>query len=142
MGDWLPGDGTDLGRSGESFPLGNLLVVAEFGYSEDGDRLQYMVIRAYPATSTAQERLADPRCDFSSGCLPRLRHADGTMRRVETDGQVYLFIGDELRVMRVSMNEHTDMLGLRRAASLEGMWEYMRRFCVPELRHKDGPGEL
>jgi hypothetical protein len=142
MGDWLPGDSTDLGRSGESFPLGNLLVVAEFGYSEDGDRLRYMVIRAYPATSTVQERLADMRYDFSSGGLPRVRHPDGTTRPVETDGRAYLFVGDELRVMRVSMNEHTDTLGLRLAASLKGMWEYLRRFCVPELRHEDGAGEL
>jgi hypothetical protein len=35
---------------------------------------------------------------------------DGAMRLVGTDGRVYLFVGDELRTMRVAMNEHSGQL--------------------------------
>jgi hypothetical protein len=137
MGDWASGAGGEVEHSGESFPLGDLQVIADFGYSEDGDRLRYMVIRAYPATSTLAERLADPRYDLNSGGLPRVRHPDGTMRPVETDGRAYLFIGDELRVMRVAMNEHTDTVGLHQAGSLEPMWEYLQRFRIPGANGHD-----
>jgi hypothetical protein len=54
------------------------------------------------------------------------------MRQVKTDGRVYMFIGNDLRNMRVEMNEHTDPAGLRRAGSLEGMWEYLQQFRLPD----------
>jgi len=123
-------DGADVEYSGASFPLGNLQVIVDYGYSEGGDRLRYMVIRAYPATSTADEKRADPRYNSNSGNLPLVRHPDGKMRPVKTDGRVYLFIGDELRTMRVEMNEHTGTIGLRRAGSLDGMWDYLQQFRV------------
>ena len=130
-GDQLA-DGDDaVEHSGESFPLGNLQVVTDFGYSDDGDRLRYMVIRAYPMTSTSEERLADPRYQISVP-LPLVRHADGKMRPPATDGRVYVFIGDELRTMRVRMNEHSDTEGLRQARSLEGMWDYLQRFRIAD----------
>jgi hypothetical protein len=78
--------GADIEHSGESYWLGDLLVIINYGYSEGGDRLRYVVIRAYPSTSTHQERVADPRYDINSGALPRLRHPDGAMRPVKTDG--------------------------------------------------------
>src|SRR6476620_10089056 len=65
----LWGEGADIGHSGESFPLGDLQVIADFGYSEDGDRLRYMVIRAYPPPATVEARLADARYDINSGFL-------------------------------------------------------------------------
>jgi hypothetical protein len=120
----------DVEHSGESFPLGQLQVIVDYGYSDGGDRLRYMVIRAYAANSTVEERLADPRYDINSGRLPLVRHPDGAMLPVETDGRVYLFIGDELRMMRVDMNEHTDTVGLSRENSLDGMWEYLQQFRV------------
>jgi len=123
--------GADVEHSGESFPLGNLQVIVDYGYSEGGDRLRYMVIRAYAANSTVAERVADPRYDINSGSVPWVRHADGTMRPVKTDGRVYLFIGDELRMMRVDMNEHTDTIGLSRAGNLDRMWDYLQQFRVP-----------
>lgn len=124
--------GGAIEHSGESFTVGNLVVIIDYGYSEGGDRLRYLVIRAYPATSTYQERVADHRYDINSGDLPRLRHSDGTMRPVQTDGRAYLFIGDELRTMRVKMNEHTDTIGLGRAGSLESMWEYLQKFRIAD----------
>jgi hypothetical protein len=130
MRDQLLGFGADLERSGESFPMGDLRVIVEYGYSDGGDRLRYMVIRAYPATATPEEMHADTRFDIYSDVPPLVRHPDGTMRRAETDGRVYLFIGDELRTMRVEMNEHTDTVGLSQAGSLEGMWDYLQRFHV------------
>lgn len=123
---------TDIERSGKSFGMGDLLVIIDFGYSEHGDRLRYMVIRAYSKNSSAEERLADPRYDINAGGLPRVRHPDGTMHPVDTDGRVYLFVGNELRVMRVKMNEHTDPDGLNQTGSLEGMWTYLQKFRVAD----------
>jgi hypothetical protein len=121
--------GFDVKQSGEGFRSGDLLVLVTYGYSEDGDRLRYAVIRPFLSTSTAEERLADPRFD-NSCILPRIRYPDGTLHLVKTDGRVYLFIGDELRTLRVEMNEHTDTGGLSQAGSLEGMWAYLQQFRV------------
>jgi hypothetical protein len=132
MRDRLRDWGAEVEQSGASFPLGDLRVITDYGHSEGGDWLRFLVIRAYPAASTAAERVADPRYDINSGGIPRLRHADGVMRPVKTDGRAYLFIGEELRTMRVEMNEHTDTVGLCQAGSLEGMWQYLQRFRVAE----------
>jgi hypothetical protein len=125
-------DDATVERSGESFTAGNLYVIIDYGYSDDGDRLRYVVIRAFPTTSTADERFADKRYDLNPGGLPLVRQSDGKMAPTRTDGRVYLYIGDELRTMRVKMNEHTDTMGLREASSLEAMWDYLGRFRVPD----------
>jgi hypothetical protein len=132
MRDRLRDWGAEVEQSGARFTLGDLHVITDYGYSEGGDWLRFLVVRAYPATATTAEVRADPRYDINSGGLPRLRHADGVMRPVRTDGRAYLIIGDELRTMRVEMNEHTDTVGLSRAGSLEGMWQYLQRFRVAE----------
>ena len=132
MSDHLRDYGADVEHSGQSFTLGDLRVIADYGYSEGGDWLRYLVIRAYPLTSTPAERRGDPRYDINSGDLPLVRHPDGVMRKVRTDGRVYLFIDNELRTMRVDMNEHTDTVGLAQAASLEGMWDYLQQFRIAD----------
>jgi uncharacterized protein (TIGR03067 family) len=68
--------GLDVKQSGEGFRLGGLVVMVTYGYSDDGDRLRYMVIRPFLSTSTAEERFADPRFD-NSGILPRIQYPDG-----------------------------------------------------------------
>jgi hypothetical protein len=122
----------EIKESGQGFPLGDLLVSITFGYSDDGDRLRYLVILSWPSSTLPSARLADPRFDQFSTSLPLVRHEDGVMRPVGTDGHVYLFIGDELRTMRVAMNEHTDPNGLSDAKSLEEMWEFLQTFRVEE----------
>ena len=54
------------------------------------------------------------------------------MRSVKTDGRVYLFVGDELRTMRVEMNEGVDTHGLSLAGSLDEMWDHLQQFRVAE----------
>lgn len=130
MRDRLRDYGAEVEESGQAFTLGDLRVFLDLGYSDGGDWLRFMVIRALPLTSTAAERLSDPRYDVNSGRLPLLWHPDGAMRPVKTDGRAYLFVGDELRSVRVEMNEHTDPNGLSRTSGLEGMWEYLQRFRV------------
>jgi len=120
----------EISASGESFQVDDVQVCTFFGHSDDGDRLRYAIIIAWPISTPPNSRLADHRFDMNSGQLPKVRHRDGVMRRVETDGRVYLFIGDELRTMRVDMNEHTDTIGLAHAGSLEGMWSYLQQFRV------------
>jgi hypothetical protein len=125
--------GAEVEHSGCSYNLGDLRVIEDCGYSEGGDWLRYLVIRAYPQTATPEEIRADPRYDINSGRLPLVRHPDGVMRPVKTDGRVYLFVGDELRNLRVDMNERHDPFGLRRAGSLEGMWVYLQQFRAPDV---------
>jgi hypothetical protein len=132
MKDRLRDYGADIRGSGCSYNLSNLRVIESYGYSENGDWVRYLVIRAYPSTATTEEILSDPRFDVNSGRPPRLLHPDGVMRQVKTDGWAYLFIGNELWSMRVEMNEHTDPVGLRRVGSLEGMWEYLQQFRIPD----------
>jgi hypothetical protein len=124
--------GAEVKGSGESFELGDLGVIVQYGYSEGGDWLRFMVVRALPRTATPDEWKADARYDVNSGRLPLVRHPDGVMRPVKTDGWAYLFVGDELRTLRVEMNEHHDTVGLRRTGSLEGMWEYLQQFRAAE----------
>lgn len=124
--------GAEVEQSGEAFNLGDLRVAMTCGYSEDGNWLRFLIIRAWPLTSTVEERVNDPRYDSNSGGRPKVRHPDGVMRKVGTDGHVYLFVGDELRTMRANMNEHTDTVGLCRAGSLDGMWAYLQQFRVPD----------
>jgi hypothetical protein len=128
----LPRLGYDptIQESGEGFTVGNMAVMATFGYSNDGDRLRYLIILTWPITTPPDARLPDSRYDANSGMLPRVRHLDGKMRQVGTDGHVYMFIGDELRTMRVAMNEHTDTIGLTKARSLDHMWQYLQQFRV------------
>jgi hypothetical protein len=130
--DRLRDYGADVRHSGCAYDLGDLRVIEDCGYSEGGDWLRYLVVRACPQTATADEIRADPRYDINSGDPPKVRHPDGVMRQAKTDGRVYLFVGDELRTMRVEMNEHTDPAGLRQAGTLEGMWEYLQQFRVPD----------
>jgi hypothetical protein len=124
--------GAEVEGSGCSYNLGDLRVIEACGYSEDGDGLRYLVIRAYPLTATPEEIRADPRYDINSGRLPLVRHPDGVMRPVKADGRVYLFVGDELRTLRVEMNERHDPVGLRQAGNLEGMWVYLQQFRAPD----------
>src|SRR5262245_31317642 len=116
-------------RSVESFWQGDQLVFIDFGSSDRGERLRYIVIRAF-ADAAPGQRVTDPRFDDNVRGVPRVRHPDGVMRPVLTDGRAYLFLGDELRTMRVEMNQLTDTSGLSRAGSLEGMWHYLQQFRV------------
>jgi hypothetical protein len=122
----------DIQVSGEAFPLGNVAVVLTFRYSDDGDRLRYLVVQTWPVATPSDVRLADRRYDANAYPLPLVRRADDSMKPVETDGHVYFFIDDELRTMRVAMNEHTDTIGLHNAKSVEEMWTYLQRFRVPD----------
>ena len=122
----------EIQQSGEGFQVGEFMVAATFGYSDDGDRLRYAIIRTWPVATPPSERVADTRVSWGPGILPLVRHADGVMRPVETDGRLYFFFDHELRTMRVSMNEHTNTIGLHRAGDLEGIWKHFQQFRVAE----------
>ena len=127
-------------QSGCGFPLNDEFVGVFCGYSDGGDRLRYLVVLSWPATTPSAARRYDPRYDTTAYPLPLVRLAAGTLSPVETEGHVYFFLGDELRTMRVTMNEHTDTIGLHNAGSLEGMWEYLQRFRTPnDTRQNNSP---
>jgi hypothetical protein len=131
MRDRLRDYGADVEQSGSGVRVGDQWVMLSYGVSEGGDWLRFLVILATPLAWSVEQQSADTRYDSNSGGLPRLRHPDGVMRPVKTDGRVYLVVGDELRTMRVEMNMH-DADGLTPATSVEGMWEYLEQFRVPE----------
>jgi hypothetical protein len=121
---------SDIQESGEGLRLDSTDISITYGYSDDGDRLRYLVIQSWPVTASSAERMSDPRYDWSSRPLPRVKQPGGTWKPIETDGRVYFFIADELRIMRVRMNEHTDTAGLSQAKHLEDMWQYLQQFRV------------
>lgn len=121
-----------LQQSGSGFVLGDEYVVTDYGYYGNGDQLAFAVIMSWPVDLDPNLRLNDPRFDGNSGGIPLIRFHDGRMHPVELGGHVYLFIGDELRTMRVKMNEHTDTAGFSRAESLEGIWTYLQQFRVED----------
>ena len=122
--------GAEVEQSFQGFTSGGIRVSMHFGFSEGGDWLRFLIVRGWSAAATPEERAADPRVDGNSGGRPRVRHPDGTMRPVGTDGHVYLFVGDEVRTMRVATDEHSVPSGLSRADGLEGMWSYLQQFRV------------
>ena len=122
--------GADVEQSFQGFTVGDTRISLHIGFSEGGDWLRFLIVRGWPAAATPEQRATDLRVDGNSGGRPQVRHPDGAMRSVGTDGHVYLFVGDELRTLRVAMDEHTDPGGLSRANGLEGMWAYLQQFRV------------
>jgi hypothetical protein len=119
-----------VGHSGESFTIGEQFVVIDYGYLDGGDKLAFAVIRSWPTDSSIESRSNDPRFDLNLAGLPLVRHSDGQLREVGTDGRVYVFFGDQLRTMRVQMNEHTDTDELSRQKDMEGIWGHLKQFQV------------
>jgi hypothetical protein len=124
--------GADIQYAGMAYTIGDCRFDIESGSSENGDWLRYLVIRAWPITSTVEERRSDPRYVWDFGGRPGVRYPDGVMRRVGTNGHVYVFFGNELRVMRVETSEREAVRGLRQSGSFEGMWAYLEQFRVAE----------
>jgi hypothetical protein len=117
-------------ESGHGFPIGDQIVLCEYGYSRGGDRLHWAIIRTFPIDSTPAERLADPRVGRSFYVWPLIREPGGNMVPVGWDGSIYLFDGESHRKMRVDMNEHTDTVPLEATQTLEEMWTYLQKFRV------------
>jgi hypothetical protein len=117
-------------ESGEGFDVGDDLVLAEYGYSGEGDRLRFAIFRTWPRESTPEERSADPRTARDFIGWPLIRDHDGRMVPVGTDGNVYFFEGDTLKTMKVRMNEHTDTIPLGNSKTLGELWSYLQQFQV------------
>jgi hypothetical protein len=49
---------------------------------------------------------------------------------VGADGDLYFFHGDQLKTMKVRMNEHTDTMPLDDLKSLDDVWDYLQRFRI------------
>src|ERR1700733_16023369 len=109
-------------QSGEGFGVGDFLIVAQYGYSDDGDRLRYAIFRTWPKDSTTEQRSLDTRTAKGFLDWPLVRQTDGRMIPVGANGDIYLFEGDNLKTLKVRMNEHTDTAPLGNMKSLEEMW--------------------
>jgi len=117
-------------QSGEGYGVGDHLIIAKFGYSEDGDRLRYAIFLTWPKGSTPEQRSLDPRIGQDFLGWPLIRNNDGRMIPVGTNGDVYFFEGDSLKTMRVGMNEHTDTVPLDNLKTLEEVWAYLQQYRV------------
>src|SRR5262245_28890491 len=120
-------------ESGHGFPVGDQIVLCEYGYSRDGDVLHWAIIRTWPKDSTPEQRLADTRVGRSFFFWPLIRDDRGRMVPVGADGRVYFFEGDQLRTMHVKMNEHTDTMPLDDSRTLDQVWAYLERFRVNDV---------
>src|SRR5262245_38233470 len=117
-------------ESGHGFPIGDQIVLCEYGYSRGGDRLHWAIIRTFPNDSTPAERMADPRVGRNFYVWPLIREPDGRMVPVGWDGNIYFFEGEKLKTMRVAMNEHTDTVPLEDSKTMEELWAYLQKFRV------------
>jgi hypothetical protein len=117
-----------LQQSGTGFSIGGHSVVITYGYFGNGDELAFAIIQTWPIGTPEQQMLSDKRVDMNSGATPRIKSSDGRYVPVDTSGTVYMFFGDELRTMRVTMDEHTDTVGLRHKKDLEGVWSHFKQF--------------
>lgn len=116
------------GRSGQGFQMGRLSVDVMFGYADDGDRLLFAIVRSYPPGTPA----ADSRVKDDYGGAIFVRNNDGQMIPVKRDGRLYLFDEDNnVRTMKVKMNEHSDTDGLTHCRDMEEIWDLFKRFEVP-----------
>ena len=43
-------------------------------------------------------------------------------------GTLYMFFDDELRTMKVQMDEHTDTVGLMRSKDIGGVWSHFEKY--------------
>ena len=117
-----------IGESGHGFQISDQIVLGEYGYSDGGDRLRYAILRTWPVDSTPEERLNDNRVGRDFFGWPLIRDQSGRMIPAGTGGDVYFFVGDELKTLKVRMNEHTDTGPLDDLKSLDEVWAYFQRF--------------
>ena len=43
-------------------------------------------------------------------------------------GTLYMFFDDELRTMKVQMDEHTDTVGLMHSKDIDGVWSHFEKY--------------
>jgi hypothetical protein len=117
-------------ESGHGFVCGDCLILGEYGYTNGGDRLRFAIFRTWPKDSTPAQRSLDTRTGRDFLGWPLVRWNNGRMIPVGTDGNIYFFAGDNLRTMKVGMNEHTDTVPLDNLKTVEEVWDYLEQFRI------------
>jgi hypothetical protein len=117
-------------ESAHGYFCGDYLILGEYGYTDGGDRLRFAIFRTWPKDSTPAERALDTRTGRDVLGWPLIRANDGRMIPVGTDGDVYFFAGENLRTMKVRMNEHDDTIPLDNQKTLEEVWDYLKQFRI------------
>ena len=121
-------------ESGHGFVVGDNLILGEYGYSHSGDRLRFAIFRTWPKDSTPAQRALDPRTGRDLLGWPLIRDKDGRLVSVGAEGDLYFFEGDNLKIMKVRMNEHTDTMPLDNLKTLEEVWTYLGQFRIDNLK--------
>jgi hypothetical protein len=117
-------------QSGHGFVCGDYLLLGEYGYSDGGDSLRFAIFRTWPKDSTPEQRALDTRTGRDFLGWPLIRDKDGRMIPVGAQGDLYFFEGDNLKTMKVRMNEHTDTIPLDNLKTLEEVWTYLQQFRI------------
>jgi hypothetical protein len=121
-------------ESGHGFVCGDCLILGEYGYSDGGDRLRFAIFRTWPKDSTPAQRALDTRIGRDFLGWPLIRDKHGRMIPVGTEGNLYFFEGDNLKTLKVRMNEHTDTIPLDNLKTLEEVWTYLQQFQIDNVK--------
>jgi hypothetical protein len=100
---FFPDPAQQVGISGESFILDDQYIIVINGY-DYGD-VTWVVVRNWPATSTAEERSEDDRFIDRVSDEPQVRLSDGTYKSIEDTSYLYFFDGYTLTAFPISMQE-------------------------------------
>lgn len=116
-------------ESGEWFTTRGQKVDIVFGYTRGGDVLNYAIVRSWPENEPGLI-LTDTRSTFGPIPIRMCRNNDGWRLPAATNGQVYVYFGDELRTMRVDMDEHSDTQGIGNCQTIQEVWEFFSQYRV------------
>jgi hypothetical protein len=119
-----------LQQSGTGFSIGDHSVVTTYGYFGNGDKLAFAIVQTWPIGTSPEEKLADRRVDINSGGTPLILHKDGRYYPPDLSGTIYMFFDDELRTMKVQMDEHTDTVGLMHSKDIDGVWSHFEQYRI------------
>jgi hypothetical protein len=121
------------GVSGHSFTVADQFVILQNGYKQ-GD-ITWVVVRNWPLSSSAEQRLSDPRLGLSLEDGEYYVTQPGGARARPALGTAYLFDGPRLTSFPIRMKED-DFIGFRSNAmkAYPDVEAFLRRFQAPAVR--------
>jgi hypothetical protein len=116
-------------ESGEWFTVRGQKIYIVFGHTHGGDVLNYAIVRSWPANEP-DRILTDTRSTLGPIPIRLCRNNGGWRLPAATNGQVYVYFGEELRTMRVDMDEHSDTQGIGNCQTIQDVWDFFSQYRV------------
>jgi hypothetical protein len=118
-------DSPPIKESGQSAIVGDEFVIVTVGRSKG--RVRYLVIRTWPNSSTADERVRDERFVFAD--MGRMVLMPSGYEPVDTAGTAYFFRDSTCETMKVEMKESSvPMLHLRPFIDSRAIWDFLKQY--------------